>query len=767
MTSLLLKPNQRRVRCVHLSAPSQSLVQRGTLLLEDALNTASIPGEVEGRLLFIRYLPVGNIQAQASSSQLSIAIEKVLAQIASQAIYAIAPEAAKAPAVYFCDRIEPYISLAMKLAQGHPPQAWFWPLAVPGWQPHLPSELALREILFAVAQTEMGVGAMASLIGQLLQMQRIDPLLRSLSSSNGNNLLQVCGWSQPNVLNLSNSPTPPLIKWCKDNQSVATLYQWSQCWGEQDARSIWLAAMLCINEQPNRVLDPYLVEKSQRLIQQILKTEVYSSQGLKLKRRQPPADSELSLPLELSDIETPHPYQQSRQLLNSRSDSAPSPPEPKDEPTESKNELRSDLGNRSSLDQNDERHLPQTTKQDKRSFQRRDKSSGIQEQISEKSSTSSPQSISTSQSPSQEESFVNSTVEPLPRSLKQGQPLPQISTFDKVPKDSTLESLPRSLKQPQPSPQNPTLDQTPSEGVDLGGDSVEQPASSTSSPPAVQSNPTDPQAISKQAKNPTSPSAPPQDLRHREIPPQSKWKNSRQWAEEKVETPAPEGPQPTMHAGFFFLLPLLNRLDITAFLRHHPHCIEVDFPQNLLCQIGHRLEIPEHDPIWASLHPYLEPLPKDGLSSFVVPETWCSGIAESEDWQIQRGLGSHNQKVLLDRTGRLPLGLWSGKAPDAVRTLIGGQSLWRAPGQSLGTGWELLLKAWHIAIRRWCRRYAHMGLYNLVCRPGRIQVTPTHVDVMLPLDQTDVWVRKVGLDLNPGWVPWFGRVVQFHYLERE
>jgi hypothetical protein len=24
-------------------------------------------------------------------------------------------------------------------------------------------------------------------------------------------------------------------------------------------------------------------------------------------------------------------------------------------------------------------------------------------------------------------------------------------------------------------------------------------------------------------------------------------------------------------------------------------------------------------------------------------------------------------------------------------------------------------------------------------------------------------VRRAGLDLDPGWVPWFGRVVGFHY----
>jgi hypothetical protein len=31
--------------------------------------------------------------------------------------------------------------------------------------------------------------------------------------------------------------------------------------------------------------------------------------------------------------------------------------------------------------------------------------------------------------------------------------------------------------------------------------------------------------------------------------------------------------------------------------------------------------------------------------------------------------------------------------------------------------------------------------------------------------QVDMTVRRAGLDLDPGWVPWLGRVVQFHYLD--
>jgi hypothetical protein len=51
----------------------------------------------------------------------------------------------------------------------------------------------------------------------------------------------------------------------------------------------------------------------------------------------------------------------------------------------------------------------------------------------------------------------------------------------------------------------------------------------------------------------------------------------------------------------------------------------------------------------------------------------------------------------------------------------------------------------------------------LLLRRGRLYVTPTHVDLVLPLNQATVPVRAAGLDTNPGWRPRLGRIVAFHY----
>ena len=48
-------------------------------------------------------------------------------------------------------------------------------------------------------------------------------------------------------------------------------------------------------------------------------------------------------------------------------------------------------------------------------------------------------------------------------------------------------------------------------------------------------------------------------------------------------------------------------------------------------------------------------------------------------------------------------------------------------------------------------------------RSGRIEREPGWVDVHLALADVDVDVRRAGLDLDPGWVPWLGCVVRFRY----
>jgi hypothetical protein len=46
---------------------------------------------------------------------------------------------------------------------------------------------------------------------------------------------------------------------------------------------------------------------------------------------------------------------------------------------------------------------------------------------------------------------------------------------------------------------------------------------------------------------------------------------------------------------------------------------------------------------------------------------------------------------------------------------------------------------------------------------GRLYLTSSHVDLVLPLAAAELAARRAGLDRDPGWLPAFGRVVSFHF----
>jgi len=52
---------------------------------------------------------------------------------------------------------------------------------------------------------------------------------------------------------------------------------------------------------------------------------------------------------------------------------------------------------------------------------------------------------------------------------------------------------------------------------------------------------------------------------------------------------------------------------------------------------------------------------------------------------------------------------------------------------------------------------------TLLLGNGRLHITHTHVDLVLPLAAVSMPVRLAGLDFDPGWQPAFGRVIQFHF----
>ena len=63
------------------------------------------------------------------------------------------------------------------------------------------------------------------------------------------------------------------------------------------------------------------------------------------------------------------------------------------------------------------------------------------------------------------------------------------------------------------------------------------------------------------------------------------------------------------------------------------------------------------------------------------------------------------------------------------------------------------------------RKYARRRLHDLAGRKGWIIRDDATLDVRYPLASADIALRRRALDVDPGWVPWLGRVVHFHFSD--
>jgi hypothetical protein len=191
----------------------------------------------------------------------------------------------------------------------------------------------------------------------------------------------------------------------------------------------------------------------------------------------------------------------------------------------------------------------------------------------------------------------------------------------------------------------------------------------------------------------------------------------------------------TAGGGLFFLVPALERLGMAEFLADHPVLLDAGLPSRVLLRVAGRVGMAEGDPARRCLVDGVH-APEPGADlSFAAPAEWSRGIARAGETRVEG-------RTTFDAGGRLPLAFRAGRGTGDV---------------------EVAVEAWVTALRRWCRRRARLGLADVALRPGRMAATRTHLDVTLPMGAADVRVRAAGMDLDPGWVPWLGRVIAFHY----
>jgi len=68
-----------------------------------------------------------------------------------------------------------------------------------------------------------------------------------------------------------------------------------------------------------------------------------------------------------------------------------------------------------------------------------------------------------------------------------------------------------------------------------------------------------------------------------------------------------------------------------------------------------------------------------------------------------------------------------------------------------------------VVARRLGREDEELATLELTQRHGVVEGEPGLLEVVLRLDEVDIDVRRAGLDIDPGWLPWLGAIVRYRY----
>ena len=673
-------------------------------MLEDAFQTASLPGLSGNRLTIIKQFTIGRFSARQSSTSLSLLIDRQLLDLSSKAVAADHPNAASSQIVYFRDAVEPYVMLAVRIAGNADTSAWFWPLAVSGWQPAMSRREGLRVTLFQLAGTRAGPASVVSLVSELRRRDLLEPLLALIEKDDATDLLQLtCGGA---LSNRSSSQSLRQDAVMMEISSIArkALSQACERWGGVDVRAIWLATMLLVEEKPARLLDPLLIHRARAwadLIFQPLRhsqAKSFAAEGSGTEQEddsaQSPPATEVNFPVLVQVAEG------SDQLSNFETPSS-------------------------------SHYFTADTTQTKTTAVNPREAVSVTPSSQEKVKAAALAALENEHSDPEFESIA---------SLANG----KASTLNEPAVDFSQKTL-----------KAPALDCASGSPVQVridAGDPFEAPVIATEHQDLPQ------WPAGKQHGGRSDHVAPPSLT-------ETKQAAAIDDAQAQVKLAWTTTPQRTECGGFYFLLALMGRLHFAEFLANHPLLIELDFPQRLLQFAANQLAIPAGDPVRALLHDVSD-LPVQEIE-FSAPVIWREQLYRSSVLVLSAIAGRPGYRMMTDRSERNVLAIWRGEVPEGAQNLIADSETRVVPARRCQGDLNELLTVWYRAMRRWCRGYAGLTLLDLIQRTGRIAMTRTHIDLFFDLNSVDIRIRRAALDVDPGWLPWLGRVVSFHYLDKE
>jgi hypothetical protein len=232
-------------------------------------------------------------------------------------------------------------------------------------------------------------------------------------------------------------------------------------------------------------------------------------------------------------------------------------------------------------------------------------------------------------------------------------------------------------------------------------------------------------------------------------------------AHQRLHTASPAPREPTPRARLFEVVTAMTAVAADSPAAHH-------FAPSIECApVPHEKQEATHDvdqPAWLAARP-------PAAVATAKPAREPSATSESQAI-LDRGLASPWSGLwlllpLLLRHGLDdaddPLAAWAGAMQAACQRL-------RIPGDDpvRNALASLDLPAtedapWLRTARLAAVHDARLPLLRIARRRGAAWVSPERIDVEFPPVSLDLRIRRAGFDINPGFVPWLGRIVHFHY----
>jgi hypothetical protein len=184
-----------------------------------------------------------------------------------------------------------------------------------------------------------------------------------------------------------------------------------------------------------------------------------------------------------------------------------------------------------------------------------------------------------------------------------------------------------------------------------------------------------------------------------------------------------------------------------------------------------RAEIPPRNDTLSAL----PALPEPPLAEAWLPTQWAGALfwlarvpaSGLLDWHAQRAEADVTTPPLGSVLRELGRALGIADDDAALRAFCGGAEPDRNVLEfvALRESVAAVVAAWSNWLDDYAPDLAPPRLDTVCRRGGRLRFEPGWIELRLPLNAIDTSVRRLGLDLDPGWLPWLGCVVRIVYDE--